>query len=93
MSAVIRRLSLSLPRSHSQLLRHSLTTCTSEGVSYNHNKIDISRTKIQKILAAASSSSSEGVSEGVSEVVKMQAWVRTNRSQKTVTFLQLNDGE
>jgi hypothetical protein len=89
MSAVIRRLSLSLPRSHSQLLRHSLTTCTSEGVSYNHNKIDISRTKIQKILAAASSSSSEGVSE----VVKVQAWVRTNRSQKTVTFLQLNDGE
>ena len=87
MSAVIRRLSLSLPRSHSQLLRHSLTTCTSEGVSYNHNKIDISRTKIQKILAAASSS------EGVSEVVKVQAWVRTNRSQKTVTFLQLNDGE
>mmetsp|Transcript_22122 Transcript_22122/g.37460 ORF Transcript_22122/g.37460 Transcript_22122/m.37460 type:complete len:536 (-) Transcript_22122:280-1887(-) len=49
---------------------------------YSTNQCHISRTKINKLTA----------SETSNILVKVQGWVRTNRSQKKVTFLQLNDG-
>ena len=31
--------------------------------------------------------------KGLGDVVRVQGWVRTNRKQKTLSFLQLNDGK
>jgi hypothetical protein len=51
-----------------------------------HNRDDIARVKINKIVSSTDS-------DLKTDLVKVQGWVRTNRSQKTISFLQINDGK